>query len=200
MWRLVGLEAKALMTAEVARIEPDKDSEPRLTMIEEFPRRARDPEQLVELFSDDIWRFASSQLNRREDAEDVVMEVFGVALRDFHKVSRASDQRLWLLAIARRKVVNVLRLKYRRPEASFDEARTVEQSPMEGGDVKSAVHELSPDHAEALVLKYVNGLSTEEVSKVMRKSLPATNSLLQRARNALRTALGPSYFETGATK
>jgi DNA-directed RNA polymerase specialized sigma24 family protein len=66
--------------------------------------------------------------------------------------------------------------------------------------VRSAVNDLSPDHAEALVLKYVNGLSTEEVSRVMHKSLPATNSLLQRARNALREALGPSFLENGATK
>jgi len=188
------------MIVEEARIEPENDREPRPDASDESPRRARDPQELVELFSDEIWRFASSQLNRREDAEDVVMEVFAAALRDFQKVARASDQRLWLLAIARRKVVNVLRAKYRNPEASFDEARAMAEPPLAGGEVRSAVQELSPDHAEALVLKYINGLSTEEVSKVIRKSLPATNSLLQRARNALREALGPNFFETGAPK
>ena len=49
-----------------------------------------------------------------------------------------------------------------------------------------ALSDLTEVHREVLVLKYVNGLSIEEIAKVIGKSAAATNSLLQRARQSLR--------------
>ena len=159
---------------------------------------ARSPDELVELYSDEIWRFTSSQLSRREDAEDIVQEVFAVALSNFGKLGRVDDQRLWMLAVARKKVAGFLRKKYRRGEQPLTEADAVEAAG-EASEVQEAVRmgikSLPEAHAQALILKYVNGLSTSEVSRVMRKSLPATNSLLQRARESFREALGPAFAE-----
>lgn len=161
-------------------------------------KRARSPAELAELFSDEIWRFASSQLPRREDAEDVAMEVFAAAFSHFDKLGRVDDQRLWLFAVARKKVAGHLRKKYRRAEMPLSELETSATSPAESDlqvAVRSGIGSLQRPHAEALVLKYVNGLSTEEVSRVIRKSLPATNSLLQRARAAFREAVGPELVD-----
>ena len=54
-----------------------------------------------------------------------MMEVFGAALRDFGKVQRAVDQRLWLLGIARRQVASAIRSKYRRSETPLAEAEAL---------------------------------------------------------------------------
>src|SRR5690349_18582832 len=75
------------------------------SMVEEArSKRARSPDELVELFSDDVWRFVSAQVIRREDAEDIVMEVFAAAFSSFHKLEKVHDHRFWLLCVARRKV------------------------------------------------------------------------------------------------
>lgn len=164
----------------------------------ETVRRASTPREVVEIYSDDVWRFVSSQLSRREDAEDTVMEVFSAAFAGFHKLSRVDDQRLWLLAIARRKVAGHLRQRYRRAEQPLTETHTLPDQPETEEmheEVRIAMNTLPAPQAEALVLKYVSGLSTEEVSRVIRKSLPATNSLLQRARGALRDAMGPRFAQ-----
>lgn len=161
-------------------------------------KRARSPAELAEFFSDEIWRFASSQLPRREDAEDVAMEVFAAAFAHFDKLGRVNDQRLWLFAVARKKVAGHLRKKYRRAEQPLSDLQLSAASPEESDlqvAVRSGIGSLPRPHAEALVLKYVNGLSTEEVSRVIRKSLPATNSLLQRARAAFREAVGPELVD-----
>jgi RNA polymerase sigma-70 factor (ECF subfamily) len=161
-------------------------------------RRARSPEELVELFSDDVWRYASSQVTRKEDAEDIVMEVFAAAFGSFHRVSKVGDQRLWLLCVARRKVVDTLRQRYRRAETPLEDVHVapLQEDPSELEEAaRNAISRLKPPQGEALVLKYVNGLSTEEVAQVIRKSLPATNSLLQRAREALRESLGTNFTE-----
>jgi RNA polymerase sigma-70 factor, ECF subfamily len=161
-------------------------------------RKARNPEELVEVFSDEVWRFASSQLSRREDAEDVMMEVFQAAFAGFHKFGRIGDQRLWLLAIARKKVASLLRKRYRRAELPLEFGEPTYSIPANSelqDAVRTGINALPTPQAEALVLKYVNGLSTAEVSAVIGKSLPATNSLLQRARGAFREALDPAIAD-----
>jgi RNA polymerase sigma-70 factor, ECF subfamily len=157
--------------------------------------RARTQEELVTMFSRQIWRFASSQVARREDAEDIVMEVFAAAFSNFSKLERADDQRLWLLAIARKKVADSMRRHYRRAERPYsiaESAATVPASDDMRLATQGALERLPENQRQVLVLKYVNGLSTEEVGLVVRKSPQATNSLLQRAREALREALGPA--------
>jgi RNA polymerase sigma-70 factor (ECF subfamily) len=156
---------------------------------------AKNPEELVELYSDEVWRFTSSQLSRREDAEDIAMEVFAAACSNFDKLIHAYDQRLWLLGIARKKVAGFLRQRYRRAEQPLTDDHIAEAAigTTEVQEaVRTGIRGLPHQQGEALVLKYVNGLSTEEVSLVIKKSMPATNSLLQRARAAFREAIGPA--------
>lgn len=161
--------------------------------------RAHHPEELVQLFSGEIWRFVSSQIPRKEDAEDIVMEVFAAAFGEFSKLQRVESQRLWLLAVARRKIADALRRQYRRAERPYSEAEeSTWTSPLDETQLatRGALERLSKYERQALVLKYVNGLSTEEVSHVLRRSTAATNSLLQRARHSFRAALGPRLAET----
>lgn len=181
-------------TAPVWRFESKQ------AMIDDVPvTRAQTPDELVQLFSSDVWRFASSQVNRREDAEDIVMEVFAAAFSDFDKLTRVGDQRLWLLAVARRKATDVLRRQYRRAERPISDFEDAASAPWLDEDqlaTRGALADLPEPQREAVILKYVNGLSTEEVGIVIKRSLAATNSLLQRARQSLRETLGPQT--TGA--
>lgn len=60
--------------------------------------------------------------------------------------------------------------------------------------VNSILDKLPDDQSQALVLKYVNGLSTDEVGSVLKRSPEAANSLLQRARQSFRE-LGAGTFD-----
>jgi RNA polymerase sigma-70 factor (ECF subfamily) len=98
---------------------------------------------------------------------------------------------MWLLGIARRKVAASLRVRYRRAElpltfageSTHDERRHMEQNAL----VRQVLGQLPIDQREALVLKYANGMSTREVADVLGRSEAATNSLLQRGREAFYT-------------
>lgn len=146
------------------------------------------PESLVQMYSDDIWRFVASKLRRREDVEDVVMEVFGIAFRNLQSLQKADSPKLWLLVVARRKAMDCLRRSYRRSELPLDAALQLAgpSSEQMSHQVRSLVDRLPDAHRDVLILKYVNGLETVEVAKIVKKSPKATNSLLQRARQALR--------------
>lgn len=160
-------------------------------------RCARTPDELVTLFSDEVWRFASAQVRHREDAEDVVMETFAAAFRDFERLQRADNQAHWLLAIARKKVADSYRKQYRRAELLMQETNVAPDGmpSARGLAARGALAGLPEGQREVLTLKYVNGLSTEEVAKVTRRSPAATNSLLQRGRESLRAALGNDLSE-----
>jgi len=150
------------------------------------------PHRLVELYADDVWRYASSKLRRREDAEDAAMETFAAAMRDFARLNGAESPRLWLLGIARNKVHDAMRRTYRRAETALEESVPARTEPeIHRESLREAMAYLPELHREILVLKYVNQLSTEEVAKVIRKSAAATNSLLQRARQSLREHAQP---------
>lgn len=158
--------------------------------------RARDPEELVEIFSDDVWRFVSSQVSRREDAEDVVMEVFATAIAKFSKLLAVDNQRQWLLTVAKNKALDCHRKRRRRAELSLEGCEIAVEGPLPGERqeaARKALQTLPFIERQALILKYVNGLTVPEVARVLRKSVPAANSLLQRARVALREALSPVF-------
>ena len=107
----------------------------------------------------------------------------------------STPRRIWLLTIAKNKVADALRRRYRRRETPL-----VDSDAVDGTDhlsrfaVNSILDQMPEDHSQALVLKYVNGLSTDEVASVMRRSPEAANSLLQRARQGFRE-LGAGTFD-----
>lgn len=146
------------------------------------------PDEVVRLFGDDVWRYVSSKLPRPEDAEDVAMEVFGIACRKIHVLQKVESPKLWLLVVARKRVMDCLRRRYRRSEYplnhAMDAAAPVEPSSRDG--LQALLAQLPDLQRDALILKYVNGLDTVEVSRIIRKSPEATNSLLQRARETMR--------------
>lgn len=146
------------------------------------------PEEAVRVYGDDVWRFVSSKLKRREDVEDVVMEVFGIACRKIRSLEKAESPKVWLLVVARRKAMDVHRRSYRRAEyplaTAENEAAGLEMPLRE--EIRTLINRLPDPYRDVLILKYVNGLETNEVAKIMRKSSQATNSLLQRARQAFK--------------
>ena len=146
----------------------------------------------------EVLRYVSSFVRPVAEAEDVVMEVFQAAFLGLHRLKRNDDPRVWLLGIARRKVANSLRLRYRRSEVPFPAKEQV--APLEPGAaerklmVQQLLAQLPIDQREVLVLKYVNGLSTLEIASVLGRSEAATNSILQRARASFQ-AKGASLFQ-----
>ncbi|HET6383280.1 MAG TPA: sigma-70 family RNA polymerase sigma factor [Armatimonadota bacterium] len=147
-----------------------------------------------------VFRFVSYRLSNRSDAEDVTAEVFEAAFAGLQRFRGDCDPYFWLLGIARRKIVDHLRRRIRRREtlaSELSENGTIEDAadmaaseaapePTEARDeIRRLMSELNEDQRVALLLKYVEGLSTSEVAIVMKRSPAAANSLLQRARASL---------------
>ena len=139
-------------------------------------------------YLDDVFRYAMARLGQREEAEDIAIEVVHAMPNPCFR----RDLRLYMIGVARRKVADHLRNPRWRDRAGLevrerpDHARDVSRD--EAILVDEALHKLSPEHREVLVLKYVIGLTSAEIAKSLGKQSPAVDSLLQRARDSFAKA------------
>ena len=150
-------------------------------------------EALVQRYRSRLLAFCRHMLRSREDAEDVLQEVFAAAYRAMVADDREILARPWLYRIARNMCLK--HLARRRP--AIDGCVEELDVPALGGTLE-AVHvredlrqivgdmqELPETQRTALLLREIDGLSYEQIAEAMDTSLPGVKSLLVRARVSL---------------
>jgi len=181
------------------------------------------PETWVDNYGDFLYRFALSRVKDPSVAEDLVQETFLAALRARENFKGRSAGRTWLIAILKHKIVDYIRKKIREPstdkietltdiaDADFDDRGEWMIRPskwaINPGNIYEqkeflnvlyrCLAELPERLAEAFMLREMDGLSTEEVCKVL--DITATNSwvMLYRARMSLRRCLENKWLSAG---
>ena len=125
-------------------------------------------------------------------AEELTSETFLAALTAVESSAAPDPTVAWLIGIARHKLVDHWRRAGREERNLRVAARASEseEDPWDEAIDTAAAHEalarLSPLHRVALTLRYLDGLPVAEVADHLGRSLHATETLLVRARAALR--------------
>ena len=153
-------------------------------------------EALVARYQSRLLAFCRHMLSSREDAEDVLQEVFAAAFNAMLADERAINVRPWLYRIARNRSLNHLR----RTQAIGVDSMDIHLS--EGGLTTadkvhkreefrllvSDVQDLPETQRTALLLREIDALSYEQISEAMETTVPSVKSLLVRARVSLAEA------------
>jgi len=136
-----------------------------------------------------VWNYAARHVDRRQDADDVLQEVFLVAARDFDDLDGARSIRAWLVAVAR----NVIRHRRRRgawmrttamEDASLA-ARQLDVDPRIPA-MRDAIGRLPEIYREVLELRIAQDLSYEEIAHVLGIPIGTVRSRLHNAVATLR--------------
>ena len=162
-----------------------------------FLRRADDDtafERLYERHVRDVYRYAAAMLGTPADAEDVTQTTFLNAYRAFKKGTRPDKPQSWLIAIAHNVCRQRFRQAQRRPrEVEFDErvgeGTSDEITAPTAEDLRRALSQLAPNQRAAIVMRELEGGSYAEIAEVLEISVSALETLLFRARRALREQL-----------
>jgi RNA polymerase sigma-70 factor (ECF subfamily) len=177
----------------------------------------RDParfEALYRRYVAQIYSYAYYELGDHHAAEDVTERTFLRALTAmprFQERARPADGegastfRVWLFRIARNVVSNERRDRNRHPQTSLEAAaaRGVGLPPdpldVEMGQTRrddaaeawAAIARLPDDRRRAIVLRFVDEMSTAEIAGVLGRSEGAIRVLIHRALRAVARDLGP---------
>ena len=141
-----------------------------------------------------VYRYSLAVLHNEADAEDVTQTTFLNAYRAFQRGERPHTPHNWLIKIAH----NVCRQRFRdtsrRPrEVEFDDSHapaTTENPDVPTADeIRRALGFLAFNQRAALVMRELEGRSYAEIADVLDVSVAAVETLMFRARRALREQL-----------
>ena len=151
-------------------------------------------EKFVRALHRDVSRYVTYLGADPQAADDLTQDTFLRALGSLHRFEGRSSARSWLLAIARRAVVDNLRYASARPRLSDRDnwqtaAELAQPRGLPGFDDGIAFAELlsalPDDRREAFVLTQMLGLSYEEAARYSGCPVGTVRSRVARARSAL---------------
>ena len=155
-------------------------------------------ERLYRRHVGDVYRYALAVMRNEPDAEDVTQTTFMNALRAFQRGERPEKPQNWLIAIAHNVCRQRFRQSARRPtEVAFDDdigGQLVEpdDDTPSGEDIRRALGHLGFNQRAALVMRELEGRSYAEIGEILELSPSAVETLIFRARRALREQLETS--------
>src|SRR6266511_3100375 len=152
-------------------------------LLAQRPRSDRAFERMYKRHVGDVYRYALAVMRNPADAEDVTQTTFLNAYRSYiEKGNRPEKPQNWLIAIAHNVCRQRFRQSARRPaEVSFEDDiadSLVDDDAPTGEDIRAA-----------LVMRELEGRSYAEISEILDLSTSAVETLIFRARRALREQL-----------
>ncbi len=162
-----------------------------------------------ERYADRLYRYIYYQVGGNQgDAEDILQETFMSGLNSLGSFRGDSQLYTWLYRIATFKVINFKRKQStsRQYETSVDfsdqlmTGEIFSKNILQNHDthlwLSAGLSELSPNHRQVLILKYVEGFSVKEIAEIFEQTPKAIESSLGRARRALAKILTDVDMDT----
>lgn len=150
---------------------------------------------LLERYGQPVFSLVVRIVGCREDAEELVQDVFMKAFRSLASFRRESCFSTWLYRIAYNTAISFVR-KPRRESLSFDEAgmervamEAIDEATDSEGDrlrrLERALGELSPDERALIVFFYKQEKKIEEIATIMGLTVSNVKVKLHRTRKKL---------------
>jgi len=151
---------------------------------------------LYDRYVEAVYRYVFYRVRETAEAEDVTSEVFMKALRAMPRYETRQPFLAWLYRIARNAVID--RARRRRTQVSFEDAlahpnadrildpdATLFQQ-VDAETLRGAIRQLTPLQQEVIVLRYVEGLDTRAIARIVGKREGTVRGIEFRALGALR--------------
>lgn len=168
--------------------------------------------EIVLRYKDRLINFLYRFTGNRESAEDISQEAFFKLYKNKHKYIEIAKFSTWFYTIALNEAKSNYRKEKRHKAVSINEYYRDDHSDLElnsGGKtpediansateamhIQRAIEELSENHREIIILRDIEDLEYEEISKVLDIPLGTVRSRLNRAREFLQIALDNLHKE-----
>jgi len=145
---------------------------------------------LYRLYGLALFRVAYRLTGSREDAEDVLHDVFVGLPEALQRYEERGRLDAWIRRLTARLSLMRVRSRRRRAVVALEDEHPSRETATPGGDLEEAVRSLPEPLRNVLVLKEVEGYSHAEISEMLGISVVTSRVRLMRALRKLRRILG----------
>lgn len=156
--------------------------------------------QLMQRHGTAVYRYCREELRDATLADDVQQVVFIEANRDLQRFNQRSTVRTWLFAIARHRVLDAVKARNRAQAHVAGSDATEVPDPVASLDVSlddarlysalvECVGKLPPSTRTAILLRYQQGFTFEEMAEVCRERAGTLQAKVTRALPLLRDCI-----------
>ena len=167
-------------------------------MAEQAPHHTTDAQEFLDLYPvalPQVYGFLLARCGDADVAEDLTSETFMAGAKAIAEgVGPLTIG--WLVTVARRRLVDYWRRldierRSLRIVAGHGSADDPWDEVIDIEAARSALSRVAPQYRAVLTLRYIDGLAVPEAAELLGRSVHATESLLARARAALREVYEP---------
>ena len=141
----------------------------------------------MEAYTSLLLRIAWSYVGNTAEAEDIVQEVFFTYYQKAPEFRNAEHEKAWLLRVTGNRCKNVLKSNWFKKTLLGEEVYRYREEFYSG--VMEAILQLPVKYREVICLYYVEGYSIKEIAVMLKRSVTAVGTQLERARKKLKIEL-----------
>lgn len=144
--------------------------------------------QVVEEFSNMIFRIAYQNLCNRTDADDIVQEVFLSLLKSECKAFADKEHlKAWLIKVTVNKCIDYKKSFWQKKTVPLDEQVLMYTQEEQG--VMEEIFRLPKDYRNIIYLYYYEGYTIKEIAEILGMKQNTVNSKLGRGRKRLKNII-----------
>ena len=141
-------------------------------------------EQILEKYSDMVYRIAVTRTGTVENAEDIYQEVFMKFSEKLPKFESEEHEKAWFIRVTLNLSKNLKTSFWNKKVVNLDE--NINFLSEEQNNVFSSVCELPQNYKTVIYLMYYEGYKVKEIAKLMKKREGTIKTWLFRAREILK--------------
>jgi len=150
-------------------------------------QKENDINEIIEKYSDMVYRIALTRTGCIENAEDIFQDVFIKFSEKKHKFEIEEHEKAWFIRVTINMTKNMNNYSWNKKIVTLDESIVFETK--EENDVFSVVCQLPQNYKTVIYLSYYEGYKVKEIASLMKAREGTVKTWLFRAREILREKL-----------
>lgn len=146
-------------------------------------------EQVIDKYSDMVYRITVTITGNVEDAKDAFQETFLRLVRNQEKIKDEEHLKAWLIRVASNCAKTIVTNPWNKRTQGLEEDDKQVTYMEEEDTLLTEVKNLSPNYALSLYLFYYEEYSIKEIAEIMNKNENTVKTLLSRGRTELKKRL-----------
>ena len=159
-------------------------------------RSEQEVNRAIEQYADTVKRVCVLHLKNDADTEDIFQTVFLKYALSSTAFENEEHEKAWLIRVTINACKDLLKSFFRSRMVSLEDVRERAAVPQTSSEELETVLRLPEKYRQVVYLHYYEGYTAPEIGRILGKNVNSVYTLITRARQMLKQALGGEEFAT----